>query len=121
MKTKLSKTLLGGVAVLGMASAASAQTTVYITGSTAFRASCINEINNLLTANGGGQVIATDTAGASAITSSNAITFSNGNGCRKSRDHQGVVLRIRCRRSDRCGTRRDLHRTLLARLGDRDE
>ena len=76
---KFSTTLLGGVALLGMTGIASAQTKIYVTGSTAFRASAINEITNLLNANGGGFTTATDTAGASAITSSNAITYAGGN------------------------------------------
>ena len=76
---KISKTLLGGVALLGMTGLASAQTKIYVTGSTAFRASAINEITNLLNANGGGFTTATDTAGATAITSSNAITYTGGN------------------------------------------
>ena len=76
---QISKTLLGGVALLGMTGLASAQTKIYVTGSTAFRASAINEITNLLNANGGGFTTATDTAGASAITSSNAITYVGGN------------------------------------------
>ncbi len=75
---KISKTLLGGVALLGMTGAASAQTKIYFTGSTAFRASAVNEVNNLLNANGGGQTIATDTAGASAVTSANAVTWTGG-------------------------------------------
>ena len=74
----ISKTLLGGIALLGMTGLASAQTKIYVTGSTAFRASATNEINNLLTANGGGYTIATDTAGASAVTSANAATWTGG-------------------------------------------
>ena len=62
-----------------MTGLASAQTKIYVTGSTAFRASAINEITNLLNTNGGGYSIATDSAGASAVTSSNAITYTGGN------------------------------------------
>ena len=75
---KISTTLLGGIALLGMTGLASAQTKIYVTGSTAFRASATTEINNLLTANGGGYTIATDTAGASAVTSANAVTWTGG-------------------------------------------
>ena len=75
---KISTTLLGGIALLGTTGLASAQTKIYVTGSTAFRASATNEINNLLTANGGGYTIATDTAGASAVTSANAATWTGG-------------------------------------------
>ena len=75
---KISRTLLGGAVLLGMTGIASAQTKIYLTGSTAFRASAVNEITNLLNANGGGFTTATDTAGASAITSANAITYTGG-------------------------------------------
>ena len=72
---KISTTLLGGVALLGMTGLASAQTKIYVTGSTAFRASAINEITNLLNANGGFTGEASDNA---TFTSANAVTFTAG-------------------------------------------
>ncbi len=72
---KISKTLLGGVALLGMTGLASAQTKIYVTGSTAFRASAITEITNLLNANGGGFTEASDNA---TFTSANVVTFLGG-------------------------------------------
>ena len=72
---KISKTLLGGVALLGMTGAASAQTKIYLTGSSAFRASAINEITNLLNANGGFTGEASDNA---TFTSANVVTFTGG-------------------------------------------
>lgn len=73
---KISNTLLGGIALLGMTGLASAQTKIYVTGSSAFRASTNNEIDNLLTANGGGYTKASDNA---TFTSANAITWIGGN------------------------------------------
>ena len=72
---KISKTLLGGIALLGMSGAASAQTKIYVTGSSAFRASTNNEIDALLTANGGGYTKASDNA---TFTSANVITWTGG-------------------------------------------
>jgi hypothetical protein len=73
---KISTTLLSGVALLGMTGFASAQTKIYVTGSTAFRASAINEITNLLNANGGFTGEASDNA---TYTSADAVTFTGGN------------------------------------------
>ena len=72
---KISTTLLGGAALLGMTGLASAQTKIYVTGSTAFRSSAITEISNLLTANGS-FTTASDSA---PITGANVVTFTGGN------------------------------------------
>ncbi len=73
---KISITLLGSIALLGMTGLASAQTKIYLTGSTAFRASANNEIDNLLAANGGTITKASDNA---TFTSANVITWTGGN------------------------------------------
>ena len=73
---KISTTLLGAVALLGMTGLASAQTKIYVTGSTAFRSSAVTEIGNLLTNNGGGFTTASDNA---TLTSANAVTWTGGN------------------------------------------
>lgn len=72
---KISTTLLGAIALLGLTGVASAQTKIYVTGSTAFRASANNEIDNLLNANGGGFTKASDNA---TFTSANVITWTGG-------------------------------------------
>lgn len=72
---KISKTLLGGVALLGTTGLASAQTKIYVTGSSAFRASAITEITNLLNTNGGFTGEASDNA---TFTSANVVTFTGG-------------------------------------------
>lgn len=71
---KISKTLLGGIALLGMTGLASAQTKIYITGSTAFRASANYVIDNLLNGSGG-YTKASDNA---IFASANAITWTGG-------------------------------------------
>lgn len=73
---KISTTLLGGIAFLGMTGIASAQTKIYITGSSAFRASTNVEIDALLAANGGTITKASDNA---TFNSANAITWTGGN------------------------------------------
>ncbi len=72
---KISQTLLGTIALLGTTGLASAQTKIYVTGSSAFRASTNNEIDALLTANGGGYTKASDNA---TFTSANVITWTGG-------------------------------------------
>jgi hypothetical protein len=73
---KISKTLLGAIALLGMTGIASAQTKIYITGATTFRASINNQIDTLLNYSGGGVTKASDNA---TFTSANVITWTGGN------------------------------------------
>ncbi len=73
---KISKTLLGGLALLGTTGLASAQTKIYVTGASAFRASINNQIDALLNSNGGGYTKASDNA---TFTSANVINWTGGN------------------------------------------
>jgi hypothetical protein len=73
---KISKTLLGAIALLGMTGIASAQTKIYLTGATSFRAIINNQIDTLLGYPGNSSVTkASDNA---TFTSANAITWTGG-------------------------------------------
>jgi hypothetical protein len=75
---KLTKTLLTTAAALLMAGTASAQTKIYVTGSTAFRSAAVAEIGNTLA---GTVSIAFDgsTSGVTSASNANAVTWTGGN------------------------------------------